>query len=173
MATRNSKEKYDCIKNLKNEPLSNLTADSKKRKLSDEKVETAALPPIHTTPSSPTLSLKVIAFTPPTTHVKGKGKIGRSVWDDRATAMGRAHNVITDDELKGLLSIPFHELVSHHIHKLHHSLVVDFSSLDFEKIDIEILVDEAKEQEEAEADTMEKDLATKGKDTNESVIPPS
>ena len=117
MATRYSKEKYDCINNLKNEPLSNLTANLKKRKLSDEKVETAALLPIHTAPSSPTPSLEVIAFTP-TTCAKGKGKIGRSVWDDLATAMGCAHNVITDDELKGLSSIPFHELVSHHIHKL-------------------------------------------------------
>ena len=118
MATRYSKEKYDCIKNLKNEPLSNLTADSKKRKLSDEKFETAALPPVHTAPSSPTPSLEVIAFTPPTTCAKGKGKIGRSIWDNLATAMGRAHNVITDGELKGLSSIPFHELVNHHIHKL-------------------------------------------------------
>ena len=118
MATRYSKEKYARIKNLKNEPLSNLTTDSKKRKLSDEKAETTALLPVHTTPSSSTPSLEVTAFTPPTTRAKGKGKVGRSVWDDPATAMGRAHNVITDNELKGLSSIPSHELVSRHIHKL-------------------------------------------------------
>ena len=60
-------------------------------------------------------------FSPPTTRVKGKGKVGRSVWDDLATAIGHAYNVITDDELKGWLSIPSHELVSCHIHKLVHS----------------------------------------------------
>lgn len=118
MATRYSKEKYACIKNLKNEPLSNLTADSKKRKLTDEKAETAALPPVHTTLSSPTPSWEVATFTPPTTHAKGKSKVGRSVRDDPSIAMGHVHNVITNDELKGLSSIPSHELVSHHIHKL-------------------------------------------------------
>ena len=79
MATKYSKEKYAYIKDLKNEPLSNLTADLKKRKLSDEKIETIVLPPIHTAPSSPTPSLEVAAFTPPITRVKGKGKMGRSI----------------------------------------------------------------------------------------------
>lgn len=41
-----------------------------------------------------------------------------SIWDDPTTALGRAHNVVTDDELKGLSSIPSHELLNHHIHKL-------------------------------------------------------
>ena len=69
-------------------------------------------------PPSPTLSLEVTAVIPPVTHAKGKSKMGMSVWDDSATALGRAHNVITNDELKVLSSIPFHELVSLHIHKL-------------------------------------------------------
>ena len=59
----------------------------------------------------------------------------------------------------------------------HHSLAVDFLSFNFEKIDTEILADEAKEQEETKADAMEKDLVgkevTEGKDTNESIVPPS
>ena len=53
MATRYGKEKYAHIKNLKNEPLSNLTADSKKSKLGDEKSEAVALPSIHIASSSP------------------------------------------------------------------------------------------------------------------------
>nr|POE76879.1 hypothetical protein CFP56_26277 [Quercus suber] len=183
MATRYCKEKYARIKNLKNEPLSNLTADSNKRKLSNEKVETIALPLVHTTLSTPTPSLEVTAFTPLTTRVKGKGKVGRSVWDNLATAMGRAHNVITNDELKGLLSIPSHELYFKGFELLcrwiikHHSLAVDFSSLDFEKIDTEILTGKAKELEETEVDAMEKDPfgkeVTEGKDGDESVVPPS
>lgn len=49
---------------------------------------------------------------------KGKSKANSNVWDDAAIALGRAHNVITADELKGLSAIPSHELVNHHIHKL-------------------------------------------------------
>ena len=33
-------------------------------------------------------------------------------------ALGRAHNVITSDELKGLSEIPSHEWVNRQIHKL-------------------------------------------------------
>ena len=79
MATRYSKEKYARIRSLKNEPLSNLNANLKKRKLGEEKGETVTLPPVHIAPSSPILSLEVTAFTPPTTHAKGKGKVGKSV----------------------------------------------------------------------------------------------
>lgn len=118
MTTRYSKEKYACIRGLKNEPLSNLAVNSKKRKLAEEKGETAALPSIQIALSSPTPSLEVTVFTPPTTRSKGKGKAGMSVWDDPTTTLGRAHNVITNNELKGLSSIPSHELVNRHIHKL-------------------------------------------------------
>ena len=119
MATRYSKDKYARIKNLKNKPLASLTSDSKKRKLSDEKVEASIPNPfVHVTPLSPTPFLEVTAATPPMTRAKGKSKIGISVWDDPATALGLAYNVITSDELKGLSSIPSHELISRHIHKL-------------------------------------------------------
>ena len=103
---------------MKNEPLANLTSNSKKRKLSDEKADTSALPPIHIAPPSPTPSSEVTAATPPLSHARGKSKVGMSVWDDPATTLGRAHNVIANDELKGLSSTPSHELVSQHIHKL-------------------------------------------------------
>nr|POF27250.1 hypothetical protein CFP56_12592 [Quercus suber] len=200
----------------------------KKRKLGDEKAEVSLRPSTHIAPPSLTISLEVIAISPPVTCARGKSKIGMNVWDNPATALGRAHNVITTDELKNLSSIPSHELVSCHIHKLvqvkelteslhvekafviqkdkeiqasllktdeerenvirkfklleefsnlqflqyikgfellhrwtmkHHSLVVDFSSLDFEKIDIEVLEDGAKELEEAESGVLEKDKA--------------
>ena len=120
MATRYSKDKYARIKDLKNEPLAKLTFDSKKRKFGDEKVDAAPSPTVNVAPYSLTLSLEVIAVTPSLTRSKGKSKIGMSVWDDPATALGRAHNVITNDKLKGLSSIPSHELISRHIHKLVH-----------------------------------------------------
>lgn len=79
MATRYNKDKYAQIKGLKNEPLSNLAANSKKRKVGEEKGETVVLP---------------------------------------TTTLGHSHNMITDGELKGLSSIPSHELFNCHIHKL-------------------------------------------------------
>lgn len=117
MATGYSKEKYAHIRGMKNEPLSQLAANSKKRKL-NEKGDVVVSPSVQAIPSSPTPSLEVASFTPHTTCLKGKGKVGKSIWDDLATALGRAHNVVTDDELKGLTSVPSHELASHHIHKL-------------------------------------------------------
>ena len=54
----------------------------------------------------------------------------------------------------------------------HHSLVIDFSSLDFEKIDTKILEEEAKEQEETKSGVMEKDPAM-NKDADESTVSPS
>ena len=118
MATRYSKDKYACIKDLKNKPLAKLTTDSKKRKFGDKKVDVAPSPTINVAPPFPIPSLEVTTVTPPLTRSKGKSKIGMSVWDDPATALGHPHNVITNDELKGLSSIPSHELVSRHIHKL-------------------------------------------------------
>ena len=106
------------LKKKKKNPLAKLTSDSKKRKLSDEKVDATTFPPVHVTPPSPTLSLEVTVVTPSLTRTKGKSKVGMSVWDDPTTALGHAHNVITNDELKGLSSIPSHELIGRHIHKL-------------------------------------------------------
>ena len=79
MTTRYSKDKYARIRDLKNEPLVKLTSDLKKRKLSEEKVDAATLPPVNVAPSSPTPSLEETAVTPPLTRSKGKRKIGMSV----------------------------------------------------------------------------------------------
>ena len=118
MATRYNKDKYARVKNLKNEPLSLITPGSKKRKLDEGKNETPALQSLFCTPCSPTPSLKMITFNPPITRSKGKAKVGKSVWDDPTTTLGRAHNVIIDNKLKDLSSISSHELVNCHIHKL-------------------------------------------------------
>ena len=118
MTTRYSKDKYARVKNLKGEPLSHITPGSKRCKLDEGKDETLAPLSLFDTPSSPTPSLEMMTFSPPTTSSKGKAKVGKSVWDDLAIVFGWAHNVITDDGLKGLSSIPSHELVSRHIHKL-------------------------------------------------------
>ena len=48
-----------------------------------------------------------MTFSSLTTPSKGKAKVGKNVWDNPATALGSAHNVVTNNELKGLSSIPF------------------------------------------------------------------
>lgn len=70
------------------------------------------------TPLQPSLAVSIEELPSPPWTRKGKEKKGEGVWTDPATALGRAHNVISDDELKVLSSVPFHELVSRHVHKI-------------------------------------------------------
>ena len=88
MATRYSKDKYARVKSLKNKPLSQLIPRLKKRKLDEGKDKTAAPLSLFGTPSSPTPSLEMMTFTPPTICSKGKGKVGKSVWEDPSTTLG-------------------------------------------------------------------------------------
>nr|POF05329.1 hypothetical protein CFP56_37634 [Quercus suber] len=78
MATRYSMEKYARIRGMKNETLSQLTADLKRRKLYNEKGDAAISLSVQIIPSFSILSFEVIASTPSTTHLKGKGKVGKS-----------------------------------------------------------------------------------------------
>ncbi|KAK9994170.1 hypothetical protein SO802_023873 [Lithocarpus litseifolius] len=81
---------------------------------------TVAKEVVETTASTPAASIEEITPCPKRAcgSDKGKSKVDSSIWDDAATAMGRAHNIVTPEELKALNFAPFHELVSHHIHKL-------------------------------------------------------
>lgn len=76
-----------------------LSQNSKRRKLHEKKARQWFSSPIQI-PSSPTPSIEVMTLTPTITRSKGKGKIGKNVWDDPTTALGLAHNLITDEELK-------------------------------------------------------------------------
>ena len=49
---------------------------------------------------------------------KGKEKVGSSVWFDAEAAMDRANEIFTPGEMKEISSIPSHEMVSRHVHKL-------------------------------------------------------
>ena len=52
---------------------------------------------------------------------KGKEKVASqtsSIWDDVGLALVRAHSAVTVEDLKVLSSVPFHEVVNRHIHKL-------------------------------------------------------
>ena len=79
MATRYSKDKYARVKNIKNEPLSQLTPRLKKHKIDEGKDKTPAPLSLFGTPSFPTSSLEMMNFTPLTTHSKRKGKVGKSI----------------------------------------------------------------------------------------------
>ena len=109
---------------MKSEPLSSLAPDAKRQKFGEGKFEGPTFLALFQASVSPTPSTEVVValpssvIAPPVTRSKGKGKVGKSVWKDLATAIGRAHNVITNEELRGLSSVPSHELVSHNIHKL-------------------------------------------------------
>ena len=49
---------------------------------------------------------------------KGKEKVGSNVWSDAEAAMDHAHELFTSGEMKEISSIPSHEMVSRHVHKL-------------------------------------------------------
>ena len=49
---------------------------------------------------------------------KGKEKVGASVWSDAETAMDRANELFTPGEMREVTSVPSHEMVSRHVHKL-------------------------------------------------------
>lgn len=121
-ATRFSQDKYASVKAKKNEPLSSI--GQKKPRVVVEKgiVEVASFVLIIRKPKAASSIVSLEELTScPKTHLKddkGKDKVGACVWEDAATALGRAHNIITTDELKDLSQVPSHELVNCHIHKL-------------------------------------------------------
>lgn len=124
MATRQSKDKYARLRSIKSEPLSSLALDAKRRKFGEGKFE-GPIPlalfqaSISLTPTSEVVVvLPSLAVALLVTLSKGKGKVGKSVWEDLANVVGQAHNVITDKELRGFSVAPSHELISRHIHKL-------------------------------------------------------
>ena len=49
---------------------------------------------------------------------KGKEEVGCSVWEDARVAMDRASELLTLEEMKEISSVPSHEMVSRHVHKL-------------------------------------------------------
>ena len=49
---------------------------------------------------------------------KGKEKVGSSIWYDAEVAMDHANELLTPGEMKEISSIPSHEMVSRHVHKL-------------------------------------------------------
>uniref|UniRef100_A0A7N2RB25 Pentatricopeptide repeat-containing protein n=1 Tax=Quercus lobata TaxID=97700 RepID=A0A7N2RB25_QUELO len=177
MAIRYNKDKYARFRNLKNEPLSLITPRSKKRKLDEGKDETPALQSLFCTPSSPTPSLKMMNFSPLTTHSKWKAKSTKAKEKVKelkeALKIEKKLVIQKDEEVQAALQRTNEEhekviakfLESDHFSDMqfeqyfkgfellrhwmmkHYSHVADFANPDFEAIDIEILADEVNEKE--------------------------
>lgn len=109
------------MKTKKKEPLSSI-GQKRPRVAEEEVVKKASHVLVLQEPrvESPTVSLKEITpcHKKDKSGDKEKDKIGASVWEDAVTRLGRAHNVVTSDDLKELSRVPSHEIVNHHIHKL-------------------------------------------------------
>ena len=129
MTSKFNKEIYKKIKEKKNEPLSNigqrkLRFTDREKEREKEMVErgssTPALDLEEGQAALPGVSVEEVARPLKKWKVgsKGKEKIGSSVWSDVEAAMDRANELLTPGEMKEISSIPSHEMVSRHVHKL-------------------------------------------------------
>ena len=131
MTSKFNKEMYRKIKEKKNEPLSNIgqrklrfTDKVKEREREKEIVERGSSTPVleleEGQAASPGVSIKEVARPLKKQKVgsKGKEKISSSVWSDAEAAMDRANELLIPGEMKEISSIPSHEMVSRHVHKL-------------------------------------------------------
>lgn len=120
MTTKFNQEMYAKLRARKNEPLSSIS--QKLPQVTKEVIETMASALIASNPKAASLAISLKEITPRPKKAGGSDKrknhMDFNVWDDIATAMGRAHNIVTLDELKSLSAIPSHKLVSRHVHKL-------------------------------------------------------
>ena len=131
MTSKFNKEMYRKIKEKKNEPLSNIGQrklrfmyKEKEREKEKEIVEKGSSAPIleleEGQAASPGVSVEEVTHPLKKQKVgsKGKEKIGSNIWSDAEAAMDRANELLTPGEMKEISSIPSHEMVSCHVHKL-------------------------------------------------------
>ena len=81
---------------------------------------TPALDLVEGLATSPGISVEEVARPSKRQKVMSKGikKVGASVWSDAETAMDCANELLTPGEMKEITSVPSHEMVSRHVHKL-------------------------------------------------------
>ena len=125
MATCFNQDKYAQAKGKKNEPLLKLSSPPLKKPKAGGSSGIIISSPV-CTPLQPSPAVSIEELSSPPQTWKGKEKKGESVWTNPATTLGQYHNVISDDELKALSSVPSYELVSRHMHKL---VQVSFSQI--------------------------------------------
>ena len=129
MTSKFNKEMYNKIKGKKNEPLSSigqrrLRITNKEKEKEKEVLERGSSTPTldldEGLAASPGISVEEVARPSKKQKVasKGKEKVGASVWSDAETAMDRANELLTLGEMREIMSVPSHEMVSRYIHKL-------------------------------------------------------
>ena len=127
MTSKFNKEMYNKIKGKKNEPLSSI--GQRRLRITDKEKEKEVLERGSSTPTldldeglaaSPGISVEEVTRPSKKQKVasKGKEKVGASVWSDVETAMDRANELLTPGEMREITSVPSHEMVSRHVHKL-------------------------------------------------------
>ena len=131
MTSKFNKEMYKKIKEKKNKPLSNISQRNL-RFMDKENERDREKEMVERRSSTPTLELEEGQVASPGVSVeevarplkkqkvgsKGKEKIGSSVWFYAEAAMDRANELFTPREMKEISSIPSHEMVSRHVHKI-------------------------------------------------------
>ena len=129
MTSKFNKEMYNKIKGKKNEPLSIIgqmtlkIVDREKEKVAAETGSSTPTPtPTLDEGRSASLALSMEELTPPSkkrkTRGKGKEKLDSSIWADAGVAMAHANKLLTPKKMREISSIPSHEMVSQHVHKL-------------------------------------------------------
>ena len=131
MTSKFNKEMYRKIREKKNEPLSSIsqrkprfTDKEKEKEREKEIVERGSSTPVleleEGQATSPGVSIEELAHPLKKQKVgsKGKKKVGSSIWYDAEAAMDHANELLTPGEMKEISSIPSHEMVSRHVHKL-------------------------------------------------------
>ena len=125
MMTKFNQKLYAWIKAKKNEPFSSIgqrrvrVVEKEKEKEVTEKCSSTPVPK-EGWAASPIVSIKEI--TPHAkkhkTGDKGKEKVGASIQADAGATLARVNEVVMLEEMKEISSVPSHEMVSRHVHKL-------------------------------------------------------
>ena len=132
-----NKEMYKKIREKKNEPLSSIgqrkqrftDKEKEKEREKEKEKEKEIVKRGSSTPvleleegqaASPGVSIEEVArpLKKQKVGIKGKEKVGSSVWSNAEAAMDYANELLTPGEMKEISSIPSHEMVSCHVHKL-------------------------------------------------------
>ena len=122
-----NKDMYVKIKEKKNEPLSSIgqrrlkIVDKGKEKEKESTERGSSTPTLDEgQATSPAISLEEVVplVKKRKTRDKGKEKVSSNAWTDARAAMAWANEFLTPEEMREISSIPFHEIVSQHVHKL-------------------------------------------------------
>ena len=127
MTSKFNKDMYAKVKGKKNKPLSSVGQRRLKIVDNEQEKEKETAKRGSSTPTldegrvtSPALSIEEVV--PPAKRQKagdkGKEKIGSNVWADTGAAMARASELLTPEEMREISNMPFHKIVSQHVHKL-------------------------------------------------------